>query len=170
MSAMEHDEQQQIFDDWLEDYRGVFFKVVRAYALTPQDQEDLFQEIATQVWHSIPQFRGDAKASTWIYRVGLYTAMAWSKNEKRRRDNDQAFLDSEHLLLKPSERSSPQLDWLYDQINQLDRVDRSLTLMMLDGYSYREISSTLGITESHVGVKLNRIKKHLTKKSAQEKP
>jgi len=44
---------------------------VRAFAFTPQDQEDLFQEIATQVWRSIPGFRGDAALTTWIYRAAL---------------------------------------------------------------------------------------------------
>ena len=55
---MHKEEQQQVFADWLRDHQKLFFKVVRAYAFTPQDQEDLFQEIATQVWRSIPGFRG----------------------------------------------------------------------------------------------------------------
>jgi RNA polymerase sigma-70 factor (ECF subfamily) len=63
---MQQDERQQVFDGWLRNHQGLFFKVVRAYAFTPQDQEDLFQEIATQVWRSIPGFRGDAPVTTWI--------------------------------------------------------------------------------------------------------
>jgi RNA polymerase sigma-70 factor (ECF subfamily) len=50
---MQKDKQQRVFDGWLRNHRGLFFKVVRAYGFTPQDQEDLFQEIATQVWRSI---------------------------------------------------------------------------------------------------------------------
>ena len=38
-------------------------------------------------------------------------------------------------------------------------------LLLLDGYSYKEMSSIIGITESNVGVKINRIKKHLIDKS-----
>ena len=52
------DEQQRLFDQWLKSHHGLFFKIVRAHAFTPQDQEDLFQEIATQVWRSVPNFRG----------------------------------------------------------------------------------------------------------------
>lgn len=58
-----------------------------------------------------------------------------------------------------------RLDWLYEQIARLDHIDRSLTLLMLDGFSYREMAETLGISESHVGVKLNRIKAQLITKS-----
>jgi RNA polymerase sigma-70 factor (ECF subfamily) len=57
------------------------------------------------------------------------------------------------------------LIWLYDQIAQLDEIDRSLTLLLLDGYSYKEMAAILGISTSNVGVKINRIKQHLTRKS-----
>ena len=164
---MKEDEQQQIFDEWLTQHRGLFFKVVRAYAFTPPDQEDLFQEVATQVWHSVPKFCGKSKVTTWIYRVALYAAMAWSKRENKHRDHHQAINEHQILMQAPTP-SNPQLDWLYEQISQLDRVDRSLTLMMLDGHSYKEIAATLGITESNVGVKLNRIKKRLTELSKKE--
>ena len=69
------------------------------------------------------------------------------------------------MLLPQSRPTHPRLDWLYEQIVQLDHVDRSLTLLLLDGFSYREMAETLGISESHVGVKLNRIKAQLIIKS-----
>ena len=166
---MEANDQKQIFDEWLNEHRGLFFKVVRAYARIPQDQEDLFQEIATQVWNSIPKFRNDSKVTTWIYRVALYSAIAWSRKERRYRDRHQAITEHEKPLIQVSKAKNPQLEWLYDQINQLDEVDRSLTLMMLDGYSYKEIAATLGITETNVGVKLNRFKKRLSEKYQQER-
>ena len=46
----QQNDQQRVFDQWLSSHEGLFYKVVRAYAFTPQDQEDLFQEIATRVW------------------------------------------------------------------------------------------------------------------------
>ena len=61
-----------------------------------------------------------------------------------------------------------RLGWLYDQISQFDHVDRSLTLLLLDGYSYREMAETLGISESYVGVKINRIKTHLKNLTKEE--
>ena len=76
-------EQKQIFDEWLQKHKGILFKIVRAYAFTAADQDDLFQEIALQVWRSIPDFRGESKASTWIYRVALYAASAWTRREQR---------------------------------------------------------------------------------------
>lgn len=50
-------EQKRIFDEWLSWHKGLFFKVVRAYAFNTHDRDDLFQEISIQVWNSIPNFR-----------------------------------------------------------------------------------------------------------------
>ena len=41
---MDENEQMQIFDMWIIEHRGLFFKVVRSFAFNPHDQEDLFQE------------------------------------------------------------------------------------------------------------------------------
>jgi RNA polymerase sigma-70 factor (ECF subfamily) len=162
---MVESEQKRIFDEWLAAHKGLFFKVVRAYAFTPQDQEDLFQEIAIQVWDSVPSFRGESSVATWIYRVALYTAMSWARQEIKREDGKRPLAGIEHTLIATPTKKDDRLIWLYDQIAQLDEIDRSLTLLLLDGYSYKEMASILGISTSNVGVKINRIKKHLTRKS-----
>ena len=41
----------------------------------------------------------------------------------------------------------------------------TLTLLLLDGYSYKEMAEMMGISESNIGVKIHRIKKHLVNKS-----
>ena len=42
---MSEDEQKRILEEWLCQQSGLIFKIVRAYAFTPMDREDLFQEI-----------------------------------------------------------------------------------------------------------------------------
>jgi len=54
---------------------------------------------------------------------------------------------------------------LYEQIAQLNEIDRSLILLLLEGFNYQEMAVILGISESNVGVKIHRIKKHLAQKS-----
>lgn len=166
---MHEREHARIFDDWLSSHKALFFKVVHAYAFTPSDRDDLFQEIATQVWQSIPRFRGESAVTTWIYRVALYSAIAWSRNEKKHRAGKQPIDGIEPILVETPRACDSRLIWLYEQIAQLDEIDRSVTLLWLDGLSYREIAATLGITESNVGVKINRIKTRLTQKAKKEK-
>jgi RNA polymerase sigma-70 factor (ECF subfamily) len=157
-------EQKHIFDEWVNEHKGIFFKIVRAYAFTPDDQDDLFQEISLQVWKSILDFRGESKVSTWIYRVALYTAYVWVRTEKKRPET-QPLVGVERTLVMKEQVEDGRLNWLYEQIGQLDQIDRSVCLLMLDGYKYREIADILGISESNVGVKVHRIKQQLSRKS-----
>ena len=150
-------EQQQIFTQWLGQYRLLIFKIVRAYAETAMDQDDLFQEITIQVWRSIPSFRQESAVTTWIYRIALNTAIRWVTKEKKYRTVD----DIPEILSPQDPPNDEQLSWLYKAIHQLDEIDRSITLLLLDGFSYKEMAAILGITITHVGVKINRIKKQL---------
>ncbi len=162
---MNEQQQSQVFNDWLKDHKAILFKVVRAYGFNLEDQEDLFQEIAVQVWRSVPKFRNDCAVSTWMYRIALNTAIKWSSKERKHQEGREDIDQKVHVLTEQKEFADERLDWLYEQIARLDNVDRSLCLLLLDGFSYKEMSKIVGISESYVGVRINRIKKHLTKQS-----
>jgi RNA polymerase sigma-70 factor, ECF subfamily len=161
---MDETRQKQIFDEWLGRHKGIIFKILRAYAFIPHDQDDLFQEISLQLWQSIPDFRGESKASTWIYRVALYTALVWARKE-RRQPPTLPLADIEQTLVVTAQPENDRLDWFYEQIGQLEPMDRSVCLLLLDGFGYKEMADMLGISESNVGVKVHRIKQHLIRKS-----
>lgn len=159
---MTEKEQLDILETWLQQHKGIIFKVVRVYTIT--DHDDLFQEILIQVWRSIPTFRQEASVTTWMYRIALNTAIKWTKKEKKY-SGAETLDHIQHLLQENKTTVDERLSWLYDEISRLDEIDRSVTLLLLDGFSYKEMSAILGISESNVGVKINRIKKQLIAKS-----
>jgi RNA polymerase sigma-70 factor (ECF subfamily) len=71
------------------------------------------------------------------------------------------------MLIAPS-TSDPRLDWIYLRIAEFDEANRALALLMLDGFSYRDMAQILGLSESNVGVKINRIKSTLVAQLAKE--
>ncbi len=162
---MTEEEQQQIFNSWITNHKGLLFKVLRAYAFTLEDQEDLFQEIVAQVWRSIPNFRQESAVTTWLYRIALNIAISWSSKEKKKID-PQSIDGIEHLISENDISSDDRLEWLYGEIKNMNEVDRSLTLLLLDGFSYKEMAEMIGVSESNIGVKIHRIKKELIKRSA----
>ena len=164
---MKDSERNTTFEAWIAEHKAVLFKVARAYGSTHSDREDLFQEIALQVWHSIAAFRGDCAVTTWIYRVALNTAMAWGRRQGKHSRGRQD-LESSSALLETPPALDPRLEWIYQQIAEFDEVNRSLALLLLDGFSYRDMSQILGLSESNVGVKINRIKAALVAKLAKE--
>ena len=164
---MTEKDQKQIFDDWLSLHKGLIFKIARAYAFSVMDQDDLFQEIIIQVWHSVPAFRGESSVTTWLYRISLNTAIKWTKKERKHYQAD-ALDNVQHILQEERIQIDERLTWLYEEIHKLDEIDRSITLLLLDGFSYKEMAIIVGITESNVGVKINRIKKQLIAKSKKQ--
>lgn len=166
---MHDSERDRIFGEWLASHKGILFKVVHAYAFEHADRQDLFQEIAIQVWRSINAFRGESSVPTWMYRVALNTAINWNRKEHRHRQGQEPLEAVEGLLTTASDgRPDPRLEWLYQQIAQLKDVDRSVALLLLDGFSYKEIAGITGLTESNVGVKINRIKSALAGQHLEE--
>ena len=102
---MHDSERDRIFTEWLAGHKGILFKVVHAYAFEHADRQDLFQEIVIQVWRSVDAFRGESSVPTWMYRVALNTAIAWSYQRQARRE--QRFGES---LREQLNRGIAQLD------------------------------------------------------------
>ena len=171
---MPDDDPESLFKSWLTEHGGAILKVARAYTLTAEDCQDLVQEILLQVWRSLPQFQGRAGASTWLYRVALNTALGWHRKEHRRKVRQRPILEVE-------DRSAAGLDGarqaarrelverLYAAIRQLPKTEAALVLFYLDDLSYRQMAEVLGISESNVGVKLNRAKKALARLMSEER-
>ncbi|MEM7560574.1 MAG: sigma-70 family RNA polymerase sigma factor [Planctomycetota bacterium] len=164
---MLEEDSKAIFTDWLEQHSSSVVKVSRAYTLTEEESQDLAQEILLQAWRSLPKFQAKASPATWFYRVALHTAMNWHRNDQPRRKNQRPLLEVESLPGNPA-NSAEQIEQrelmeqLYEAIHQLPRHDVALVLLYLDDMSYREMANVLGISESNVGVRLNRAKKALT--------
>jgi RNA polymerase sigma-70 factor (ECF subfamily) len=111
----------------------------------------------------VPHFEGNAKESTWVFRVALNTAAVWTRRESRYRTRMESRSDLDGVIHEEVRGRNERLDWLYDEIRKLDAVNRSLMLLVLEGYSYQDVAEQLGITASNVGVKLNRLKKQLAR-------
>lgn len=171
VQAMPPSQKEALFRKWLRQHQHLLFKIVNAYAATVEDRDDLFQEIALQLWRALPKFRQDATAGTYIYRVALNTAISWNGKSKQYPSGKPGReADYGYVLQSQGQEIDERLAWLYEQIGQMNRIDRSVTLLLLEGFKYRDIADILGITENNVGVKITRIKQRLTKNAAKFQP
>ncbi|MFS4456859.1 RNA polymerase sigma factor [Maribacter sp. 2304DJ31-5] len=146
----------------LQDNQNIVHKVCTLYTNDRDSHNDLFQEITIQLWKAYPKFRGEAKFSTWMYRVALNTAITLYRKSKRRIDTQN--YESVIFKIKADEydeTEEQQLKLMYKAVKQLGDIDKALVFMYLEDKSYTEISETLGITEVNARVKMNRIKTKL---------
>lgn len=167
---MNSTEQDARFVEWAQTYDAVLWKIARSYA-PAGEHEALHQDLLIALWHAAPLFRDQAKPSTFIYRVSLNRALNWSRSQTRYRQRHVA-LDEKSAQAPVAESGSDererQVEQLYVALATLSAADRSLALLYLDELSYREIAEVLGITESNVGVRLNRVKKRLMERLRKE--
>jgi len=152
---------------WLGAHGAAVIKVARAYTLNSDECQDLAQEILLQAWRSVPNFEQKASPATWFYRVALQTAMNWQRKDKPRRSRQQPLLEVQTVVTEGCDsgeqaQQRETVEQLYNAIHQLPKTDAALVLLYLDELSYREMADVLGISESNVGVKLNRAKKALS--------
>ena len=145
----------------IQDNQGIIHKICRIYRDSPEDREDLFQEVIFQLWRSYPSFSGGSKSSTWLYRVALNTAMASFRKNKPNVTLAEYLPDVQFESI--NHEDNERQEKLVECIKQLTEPDRALIALYLDELSYQQISAILGISENNVGVKLNRIKIRLQK-------
>jgi RNA polymerase sigma-70 factor (ECF subfamily) len=93
--------------------------------------------------------------------VALNTALVWNRIKQKRRKHRDLMAEFGQHQSDSSRQSEEIIGRLYEAIRKLSKVDASVVLMHLDGLAYSEMAEILGISESNVGVKLNRAKKQL---------
>lgn len=146
----------------IRDNQGIIHKVCKIYCDLEEDQNDLFQEIIAQLWKSYPSFRNESKVTTWMYRVGLNTAITFFKKSKRRPDRNQLSYENYQFADDGYDNETEeQIKILQRAVAQLTGIEKSIVLLFLENKRYEEIAEITGITQNYVRVKMNRIKKKL---------
>ncbi len=146
----------------LQQNQNIVHKVCRLYTDSPDAHNDLFQEISIQLWKAYPKFRGEAKFTTWMYRVALNTAITLYRKSKRRvRTTPLEDVDFKLSDAREDDEQGEHIRLMYGAIKQLNDVDKALIFLYLEDKDYREISETLGISEVNARVRMNRIKTKL---------
>lgn len=151
--------------------KGILYKIANSYCKNVEDRKDLVQEIIVQLWKSFDDYDNNFKHSTWIYRISLNVAISFYRKEHSRkkisnplRDGIINFPDNEDF-----EDRETDLGILQQLISQLKDLDKALMLLYLEEKSHKEISKIIGISETNVATKINRIKNSFKQKFTQIK-
>lgn len=159
--------KEKEFISLLNEHQRIIHKVCNLYMDAHADREDLFQEITLQAWKAYGNFRGDAKFSTWLYRVALNTAITFFRKEKRQPDIFSTETVPDFNTYDTYDPIEEQVKAMYAAIGELSKIDKAIVMLYLEDYNYNEIGEMMGITANNVAVKMNRIKTKL-KESTQK--
>ena len=155
------EEQKESFITLINEHQGLIHKVCILYETDKEARNDLFQEIVLQLWKSFNTFRGEAKITTWMYRIALNTAISGLRKLGRKIKTEE--LGEYHFNISDSseENREDDLQKLQWAIRQLTEIERAMIMMALDEVPYDEIAETIGITQNNVRVRMNRIREKL---------
>ena len=151
----------------IQENKGIVFKICNSYCHDKASREDLAQEIIYQLWRSIQTFHTDLKFSTWMYRVALNVAISFYRKNKRVTTTislSENLKDIEDQYDDYEDEYEKTRKLLQRFINELKEFDRTLIILYLESKSYKEIAEILGMTETNVATRINRIKEQLKQK------
>lgn len=146
------------FTELLYQNQGIVRKICNLYFNNRVDKDDYQQELIIQLWKAFPSFKRESKFSTWMYRVCLNSAIDLLRKEKTQ--PNLIHYDNYDYEKIPDENneSRENQEKLYQFINKLSDIDKAIITLYLDEFSYKEIAEILGLSETNIGVKINRIK------------
>jgi RNA polymerase sigma factor (sigma-70 family) len=154
-------DKKEYFVQLVKANEGIIYKITMVYSNNTDDQHDLYQEIVYQLWKSYDSFRGDAKISTWIYRIALNSCIAHINKEKRSGYRVPIDLELLNKAAEPDAVTEERLTILYAAIKKLGTIEKAIILLFLEGNSHEEIAAITGFTKTNIGTRIGRIKEKL---------
>lgn len=166
------DGRRKMFLRLIAEYQTALHRLTAAYAIAPQDREDIVQEIAVALWQAIPRFRGESSERTWLYRIAHNTAITVTA-KLRRRGRSESSMDEmpeppscaaheDQRLIQEQKRC-----WLLQAVRELSVLDRQILTLHLEELSYSEIHEVTGMSEGAIATRLSRIRERLTREAQQ---
>ncbi|MEI7963758.1 MAG: RNA polymerase sigma factor [Chitinophagaceae bacterium] len=166
------------FSELVAVYQDRIFNTSLGLLQHTQDAEDIAQEVFIQVYTSIHSFKGEAKLSTWLYRIAVTKSFDFLRSKKRKKrfgfvtalfsDGNRPLHDLGDFchpgVLKENKEDAAMLFKMVSQLPENQRT--AFILNKIDDLNYREIADILKTSESAVDSLLQRAKKNLRKKLA----
>lgn len=145
--------------------RAALRRLAGSFTRSASDRDDLVQEIAMALWRALPSFRGDCSERTFVFRIAhnrcithLSKRRVTVSLEENEIDVEDPNATAEVALAEEQERER-----LLAAIRELPAIHREVIVLALEGMEYQEIADVVGISESNVGVRLNRSRERLKK-------
>jgi RNA polymerase sigma-70 factor (ECF subfamily) len=163
------------FKSIVETWQDMVYNTALGIVQNAEDAEDISQEVFVQVYESIHTFKGEAKFSTWLYKITVTKTMDHLRRKKRKKRF--AFIQSifganDEIVHEPPDFHHPgvALDKketaaeLFKAIEQLPENQKiAFTLNKLEGLNYQQVSEIMNTTVPSIESLLHRAKNNLKK-------
>src|SRR5439155_12293336 len=137
------------FETLYRQYSAKIYTLASRMAGSPEDGEDLLQEIFLQAYRKIGGFKGDAALGTWLYRLAVNHCLDYVRSRRAKMNKLTEALDADSMFEPAARRETPiaRLD-LERAIERLpDGCREAFVLHDVEGFDHKEAAALLGIAE-----------------------
>jgi len=133
-------------------------RLASSHTRRASDRDDLLQEIAMALWLALPRFRGECTERTFLFRIAHNRCINYVVRRRELMPLDDAVAEIADPApgIETQVSNAQQSQRLLEGIRQLPLTYRQVVVLALEGLDYREMADVLGISDSNVGVRLNR--------------
>ena len=142
--------RRNAFEEVVKAFGETLYWQIRRMVLDHDDANDLLQNTFIKAWTNLDQFRGDARLSTWLYRIALNECLNFLNKQKAQQN--LSIDDTETSVVNQLE-SDPYFDgdetqqMFQEAIHTLPEKQRMVFQMKyFDEMKYEDISDILGTT------------------------
>ena len=142
-------------------YDGIF-RVAFRFTGNRDDAEDIAQDVCVGLADRLDAFRGEAKFTTWLYRIVVNAAC---DHARRRATGDR--VTAEFAMVEDLKRSADadrgeRMDWVWDMLSHFSEDIRETAILVLPKQlNHGEVAAILGVKESTVSWRMHHLRKGL---------
>jgi len=150
-------------------YDGIY-RLAYRFVGDQADAEDVTQDICVGLADRLSSFRGEAKFTTWLYRLVLNACRDWGRRQSRGRRAMSGFADVEDLRRAADADRASQLEWVWTTLGDYpEEVRETAVLVLAQQLSHGEVASILGVKESTVSWRMYELRKTLKQRADEER-
>ena len=155
---------ERAFGELVDRYKDLVFGLIARSSVGRSQVEDLAQEVFLKIHRGLPYFRGEARLTTWIFRIVLNLL---SQEGQKKRGSREVALDPELTAHQPR-----TIDRSAGDLELRDRLEKAMTMLppnyrlliaghYLQDVKYGDLAEALDIPVGTVKTHLHRAKKQL---------
>ncbi|MCR9136424.1 MAG: RNA polymerase sigma factor [Alphaproteobacteria bacterium] len=157
------------FQSLLERHYDTIYRVAYRFTGLRQDAEDLTQDICASLPARLRSFRGEARFTSWLYRVVVNAAQDLRRKQASAGRANAAYGEIAELEREQAADTERDIAWLYETLEQLGGDLRNTAILVVaEGLSHAEAASVLNIKESTVSWRMHELRKRLKAQVEQE--
>ena len=151
---------EELFESLMAENGAALFRLAAGFTNSAADRDDLFQEMVLAIWKSLPKFRGESSARTYLFRVAHNRGIAYLVRRRMFQANEAEQLAVRDPAPGPERQleAKEQRQRLLDAVRRLPFAYREVITLALEGLNYAEIGEVTGLSEANIGKRLSRAK------------